>query len=68
MDNTNDSIDIFCKKLMRQTNYTLDECKEFYGKYTLEECIENYLNIIKSNNNESTSTNQNIYKTIREFF
>lgn len=53
--------------LMRQTTYTRAECVEMLGHYTLEECIAIYLQIKKPQPKPST-TNQNIFKSIREFF
>lgn len=53
--------------LMRQTTYTREECIEMLNQYSLEECISIYLQIKKSPPKPST-TNQNIFKAIREFF
>jgi|TARA_B110000259_G_C13756707_1_gene298892 hypothetical protein len=53
--------------LMRQTTYTKEECTELLKTNTLEECISKYLNIEKKEEPIKT-TNQNIFKTIREFF
>lgn len=53
--------------LMRQTNYTKEECIELLKTNTLEECIMKYLNVAKKTEPVKT-TNQNIFKTIREFF
>ena len=53
--------------LMRQTTYTKEECTELLKTNTLEECISKYLNIEKKEEPIKT-TNQNIFKTLREFF
>jgi len=53
--------------LMRQTNYTKEECIELLKKYSLEECIIQYLQIKKKEEPKKT-TNQAIFKTIRDFF
>jgi hypothetical protein len=53
--------------LMRQTTYTKEECTELLKTNTLEESISKYLNIEKKEEPIKT-TNQNIFKTIREFF
>ena len=53
--------------LMRQTTYTKEECIELLKTNTLEECISKYLQIEKKEEPQKT-TNQNIFKTIREFF
>jgi len=53
--------------LMRQTNYTKEECTELLKTYSLEECIIQYLQIKKKEEPKKT-TNQAIFKTIRDFF
>ena len=53
--------------LMRQTTFTKEECIELLKTKTLEECISIYLQIEKKEE-PTKSTNQNIFKTIREFF
>ena len=53
--------------LMRQTTYTKEECIELLKTKTLEECISIYLQIEKKEEPKK-STNQNIFKTIRDFF
>jgi hypothetical protein len=55
------------KILMRQTNYTEEECKEKLSTKTLDECIKEYLGVINKDKPTGT-TNQNIFKVIREFF
>jgi hypothetical protein len=60
---TNDLVAV----LMRQTTYTKEECVEMLKNYTIEECIAIYLQIKKPPPKPST-TNQNIFKSIREFF
>ena len=63
MNNLNEDYKI----LMRQTTYTEDECKEKLLTKPLDECIKEYLGITKKEEKKGT-TNQNIFKTIREFF
>ncbi len=53
--------------LMRQTNYTREECIEKLKTMTVEDIIKDYLGIIKKEVATST-TNQNIFKAIRDFF
>ena len=55
------------RKLMRQTSYTLEECIELLKTKTIEECIKDFLGIIEKKE-ESMSTNQKIFKSIRDFF
>jgi hypothetical protein len=55
------------KILMRQTTYTEEECKEKLLTKTLDECIKEYLGVSKKEEHKGT-TNQNIFKVIREFF
>jgi hypothetical protein len=55
------------KILMRQTTYTEEECKEKLLTKTLDECIKEYLGVSKKEE-KKVSTNQNIFKVIREFF
>jgi hypothetical protein len=52
---------------MRQTNYTKEECTELLKTYSVEECIIQYLQIKKKEEPKKT-TNQAIFKTIRDFF
>lgn len=59
-----ESIDI----LMRQTNYTKEECTEMLKKNSLEECIKIYLDIQEKPKEENISVNQKIFKVIREEF
>jgi hypothetical protein len=63
MDNVNEEYKI----LMRQTNYTEQEAKEKLLKKTLDECIKEYLGVVDKQEVKGT-TNQNIFKVIREFF
>lgn len=53
--------------LMRQTTYTKEQCIELLKTNTLEECIIKYLQIEKKEEPKQT-TNQAIFKTIRDFF
>lgn len=61
-----DSIDS-SKILMRQTTYTLEECNEMLKTKTLEQCIKDFLGIVEKKD-ESGSTNQKIFRSIREHF
>ncbi len=53
--------------LMRQTNYTREECIEKLKTMTVEDIIKDYLGIVKKEVATGT-TNQNIFKAIRDFF
>ena len=55
------------KILMRQTTYTEDECKQKLKIKSLEECIKEYLGY-NTKSEPLKSTNQNIFKAIREYF
>jgi len=55
------------KILMRQTTYTEDECKQKLKMKSLEECIKEYLGY-NTKSEPLKSTNQNIFKAIREYF
>jgi hypothetical protein len=55
------------KILMRQTSYTLEECTELLKTKTLEECIKDFLGIVEKKD-ENGSTNQKIFRSIREYF
>jgi len=55
------------KKLMRQTSYTLEECTEMLKSKTIEECIKDFLGIVEKKE-ETGSTNQKIFRSIRERF
>lgn len=59
-----DNIDV----LMRQTNYTKEKCIEMLKTNTLEECILIFLDIQTETKEENLSTNQKIFKVIREEF
>ena len=59
-----DNIDV----LMRQTNYTKEKCIEMLKTNTLEECISIFLDIQTETKEENLSTNQKIFKVIREEF
>lgn len=68
MDETKDALESFTNKLMRQTNYSAEQCKKFFEENkTLEQCIIEYLNIQEKQEKELT-TNQKIFKAIRENF
>lgn len=62
MDNTEDY-----KILMRQTTYTEEECKIKLLTKSLDECIKEYLGV-QTKEEQTKTTNQNIFKAIREFF
>jgi hypothetical protein len=54
--------------IMRQTNYTRDEaCTLFSQVGSVEKCIHHYLGI-KPKEEPNLSTNQKIFKSIRDFF
>ena len=55
------------KILLRQTSYTEEECEQKLILNTLEECILEYLGGSKKKQ-EIGTTNQNIFKVIRDFF
>ena len=63
---TVDSNDL-SKILMRQTTYTLEECTEMLNTKTIEQCIKDFLGIVEKKD-ESGSTNQKIFRSIREHF
>ena len=54
------------KILMRQTTYTLEECVELLKTKTIEDAIKDFLGIIEKKD-EAGSTNQKIFKSIRDF-
>jgi hypothetical protein len=54
------------KILMRQTTYTLEECLEILEKKTIEDAIKDFLGIVEKKD-EGGSTNQKIFKSIRDF-
>jgi len=54
------------KILMRQTSYTLEECVEILKTKTIEDAIKDFLGIVEKKD-ESGSTNQKIFKSIRDF-
>jgi hypothetical protein len=53
--------------LMRQTTYVLEECREMLKTKTLEQCIKDFLGIVEKKD-ERGSTNQKIFRSIREHF
>jgi hypothetical protein len=55
------------KILMRQTTYTYDECREMLKTKTIEQCIKDFLGIVEKKNDHG-STNQKIFRSIREHF
>jgi hypothetical protein len=55
------------KILMRQTTYTIEECAEMLKTKTLEQCIKDFLGIVEKKD-ERGSTNQKIFRSIREHF
>jgi len=66
-DNTETDNTETVKIVMRQTTYTQAECIELLQTHSVEECISKYMNIQKKEE-PIKSTNQNIFKTIREMF
>ena len=60
-------IDANAKILMRQTSYKLEECVEMLKTKTVEECIKDFLGIVEKKD-ESGTTNQKIFRSIREHF
>jgi hypothetical protein len=54
--------------IMRQTNYTKEEAEFYFEKFgSVEKCIHHYLGI-KPKEEPKLSTNQKIFKSIRDFF
>ena len=54
--------------IMRQTTYTREETIHLLNELgTVEKCIKQYLNI-KPKEEPNLSTNQKIFKSIRDFF
>jgi hypothetical protein len=66
--NEKESKDHEIEIIMRQTTYTREEAIKFLNETgSLEKCIQNYLGI-KPKEEPSISTNQKIFKSIRDFF
>jgi hypothetical protein len=59
--------DANAKILMRQTSYNLEECIEMLKTKTVEECIKDFLGIVEKKE-ETGTTNQKIFRSIREHF
>ena len=56
------------KIIMRQTSYTKEEAETYFEQFgTVEKCIHHYLGIIPKEE-PNLSTNQKIFKSIRDFF
>jgi hypothetical protein len=54
--------------IMRQTNYTKEEAYKLFSELgSVEKCIHHYLGI-KPKEEPLLSTNQKIFKSIRDFF
>jgi uncharacterized protein (UPF0371 family) len=54
--------------IMRQTTYTKEEAEKLLSELgTIEKCIQYYLDI-KPKDSPHLSTNQKIFKSIRDFF
>lgn len=54
--------------IMRQTNYTKEEAETLFKELgSVDKCIEQYLGI-KPKGEPTISTNQKIFKSIRDFF
>ena len=66
--NAFDYINDLINMLMRQTSYTRDESSKILieNKYDIEKCISIYLGIIPKGEPQ-ISTNQKIFKSIRDF-
>jgi len=63
-----DELENKVKIIMRQTDYTREQAVEKLNEHqTVEKCIENYLGISKKVEDKPVSTNQAIYKSIREW-
>jgi len=61
---TNEDIEI----ILRQTTYSREEAIKYFSEFgSVEKCIQNYLGI-KPRQEPEMSTNQKIFKSIREFF
>jgi hypothetical protein len=55
------------KILVRQTTYSLEECIELLKTKSIEQCIRDFLGIVEKKE-ENGSTNQKIFRSIREHF
>ena len=54
--------------IMRQTTYTKEEATKLFNEFgSVEKCIHHYLDI-KPKEEVNLSTNQKIFKSIRDFF
>lgn len=54
--------------IMRQTTYTKEEAETLFHEFgSVEKCIEQYLGI-QPKGEPTISTNQKIFKSIRDFF
>ena len=63
-DHVKDEINI----IMRQTTYTKEEAEKLFNELgSVEKCIAHYLGI-KPKEEPTISTNQKIFKSIRDFF
>ena len=61
---TNEDIEI----ILRQTSYNREEAIKYFNEFgSVEKCIEHYLGI-KPRKEPEMSTNQKIFKSIRDFF
>jgi hypothetical protein len=69
MNNDNDKIDNLCNIIMRQTNYTKEECitKLKLHNNNIINIISEYIGIEKKNTKKNTTTNQMIYNEFRTF-
>jgi hypothetical protein len=64
IDHVKDEINI----IMRQTTYTKEEAEILFNELgSVEKCIAHYLGI-KPKEEPTISTNQKIFKSIRDFF
>lgn len=69
MNNNENKINELCNIIMRQTNYTMDECKEKLKlhNYDIIKVINEYMGIEKKNIQKKKTTNQMIYSEFRYF-
>ena len=66
--NQNNTVENEINIIMRQTTYTKEEAEKLFSELgTVEKCIQHYLGI-KPKEEPNLSTNQKIFKSIREFF
>ena len=61
--------DLNIEIIVRQTNLTFEQSKDLYYKYNknIDDVLKQYFNIKNKSDDNNISTNQQIYKQIREF-